>query len=97
MCKEGYLLVGGNPLLKGNWGCVCVCVIFFQFFKGGEFIIYCRLKLLCKYIYLMMICSLTAQVSKCINVRCITVLVLILQRINDNTKNVTCIFHSALN
>lgn len=38
-----------------------------------------------------MICSLTTKVRKCINVRCITVLVLILQRM-DNTKNVTCIF-----
>lgn len=44
-----------------------------------------------------MICSLTTKIRKCINVRCITVLVLILQRINDNTKNVTCIFHFALN
>ena len=44
-----------------------------------------------------MICSLTAKVRICINVRCITVLVLIFQHIDDNTKNVTCIFHFALN
>lgn len=46
---------------------------------------------------MIIICSLITKVRKCINIRCITVLVLILQRIDDNTNNVTCIFHFALN
>lgn len=50
---------------------MCVCVLFL-FFKGGKFIMYCCLKLLCKYMYLIMICSLTTKVRKCINVRCVT-------------------------
>jgi hypothetical protein len=94
MWKEMRLL-WGNPLFKGGrvsvCVCVCVCVFLGFFFKGRSYIIYCCLKL-CKYIYLKMICSLTTKIRKCINTRCITVWVLILQRTDDNTENVTAFF-----
>lgn len=67
---------------------VCVVVVVF---KGREFIIYCCLKY-CVNIYVYMMCSLSTKIRRCMDIRYITVWMSILQCINDNTKNVTCIF-----
>lgn len=90
--KKRNLLVWGNRCLK-----VIGCVWFFFFFLKGGTLLFTVAWNYCVNIYMIMICSLITKVRKCINIRYITLLVLILQRIDDNTKNVTCIFHFALN
>lgn len=73
---------------------MCVCVVFF---KGREFIIYCCLKYYVN-IYVYMMCSLSTKIRRRMDIRFITVWMSILQCIDDNTKNVTCIFfHLAVN
>lgn len=58
---------------------VCVVVVF----KGREFYYLLLLEILCKYICIYIMCSLSTKIRRCMDIRYITVWISILQCIDD--------------